>query len=120
LDHATGKTKYEDAPAGEIAGVAGVLSIGVGEDHACALRSDRTVWCWGDNRFGELGDGTLTARLTPAKVQGLERVAALSVGSRHACALLDDGTVSCWGQARYGEVGTYATDDVTTPSAVLW
>ncbi len=79
-----------------------VSSIAVGVQFSCFVRSDGTVWCWGNNADGELGDGTTTMRLVPARVLGLPdptSLPAISVtaAEQHACALISDGTVYCWG-----------------------
>ncbi len=74
----------------------GVVAISVGNadgDHACALLRDGTVRCWGENEFGQLGDGTTQQRATPVKVQGLRDVAAVVVNSYDTYALLRGGTV---------------------------
>ena len=45
-----------------------VYAVGAGNDHTCAMKVDQTVWCWGSNGAGELGDGTNTTRLLPVQV----------------------------------------------------
>ena len=64
--------------------------------HNCALLSDNTVKCWGENRYGQLGDGTKTDRTTPVLVTDLSDVKQVSAGRSHTCALLNAGTVKCW------------------------
>ena len=88
-----------------------VSAIAAGEGHSMALKSDGTVWTWGWNRDGQLGDGTTTRRSTPARVKGLTGVTAISAGSYHTVALKDDGTVWTWGQNLFGQLGdgTYGT-----------
>jgi RHS repeat-associated protein len=83
---------------GELA-PASVVSVGVGADHACALIDDGTVKCWGDNEFGQLGQGSLSPQFSsiPRAVPSLAGVAALKVKYNHTCALLVDGTITCWG-----------------------
>ena len=56
----------------------GAVAIAGGDYHSLALKSDGTVWAWGDNQFGDLGDGSTTQRLTPVQVTGLS--AASPVG----------------------------------------
>jgi alpha-tubulin suppressor-like RCC1 family protein len=112
--------KSGDSPPIEIAGLADVAALSVGNDYACALKTDKTVWCWGDNGSGQLGDGTVVSRTRPARVPGLANVVQISAGTQHACALLADRTVTCWGESATGQIGTFATNDIATPAAVTW
>lgn len=99
--------------------MAGLTQLALGNRHSCALRSDGTVACWGDNANGELGLGTVgTAMAAPATVPGLTGVRAIEAGLSHACALLGDGTVRCWGDNTYGQVGDGTMVDQGTPTAV--
>jgi len=83
-----------------------IVSLGVGERHACALTQTGAILCWGDNAFGQIGDGTTTARGVPAKVSGLTgRMAKVAAGRDHTCALATDGAVSCWGKNTEGQLG---------------
>lgn len=88
-----------------------VISIGTGRDHALALRSDGTVWAWGQNSGGELGDETTTNSRTPKPVPSLSGVIAIAVGSSHNLALKSDGTVWAWGINDKGQLG-YSTTDI--------
>lgn len=72
-------------------------SVSAGAQHTCASLLDGTVRCWGDNTFGQLGDGTSTQRLAPVVVSGLNGVNKVVAGAYHTCALLDTGVVKCWG-----------------------
>ncbi len=84
----------------------GVAAISAGWDHTCALLNTGGVKCWGDNAFGEVGDGTHTDALKPVSVSGLSSgVAAVSAGYDHTCALLNTGSVKCWGNNATGELG---------------
>lgn len=94
-------------------------SISAGAFHACALAADRTVWCWGRNHFGQLGDGTTTDRASPVPVIGLGPVAEVSAGSQHTCARLDDGTVRCWGENAAGALGDGSTRESAIPVEVV-
>ena len=68
-----------------------------GGDHTCALLMDRTVRCWGDNLFGQLGSGSTDVTPSPVAVKGLTRVVQVAAGTTQSCAVLDDATVVCWG-----------------------
>lgn len=72
--------------------------------HSLALKSDGTVWAWG-NAQGQLGDGTTTDRTSPVPAIGLTDVAAVAAGGVHSLALRNDGTVWAWGANWYGQFG---------------
>ncbi len=84
-----------------------VVSMVGGQDHTCALKTDGTVACFGDNTYGELGIGSVGgAFVEPQPVPGLSNVVALSAGrGLYTCALKADGAVLCWGNNEVGELG---------------
>ncbi len=110
-----------------ISGLAGVTQIAAGYAYTCALingGATGTVECWGNDTFGQLGNGTTTDTpvTTPAAVTGLTGVKAISASLDHTCALMnDDLTIKCWGKNSYGQLGTGAVsaDPETTPVDVL-
>ncbi len=73
--------------------------------HSCVILIDRTVKCWGDNTYGQLGDGTVKSSLTPVTVLDLTNVRQIALGGFHTCALLIDNTVKCWGGNWFGQLG---------------
>ena len=83
-----------------------------------ALKTDGTVWAWGKNDYGQLGDGTTTNRSTPAQITGLSDIIAISADNFHSLALKDDGTVWAWGKNDYGQLGDGTTSDSYTPVQV--
>ena len=92
----------------------GVVQVSAGFRHNCARKSDGTLWCWGYNDFGILGDGTLgtpdRCGPTPVQVSALgSSVARVTAGDAHTCALKTDGTVWCWGDHRDGQLGEGTT-----------
>jgi alpha-tubulin suppressor-like RCC1 family protein len=94
-------------------------TLSSGSFRTCALLDDGTVSCWGTNTYGQLGDGTNSARSTPTQTSslGTGRIAvAISAGNSHTCAILDDGTVSCWGRNNYGQLGDGTTTNRNTPN----
>lgn len=76
--------------------------IVVGNHVSCALLTDATVWCWGRNNEGQLGNGTTTDSPSPVQVK-LIGVKDIVLGAAHACALLDDESVTCWGRIHFGK-----------------
>lgn len=79
--------------------------LAAGARHTCVVMGDGAVQCWGDNRDGQLGDGTRTSRATAAPVKGVVDAVEVVAGMDHTCARRRGGEVVCWGSAEYGEVG---------------
>lgn len=98
-----------------IPGLEPVSSVGAGGYHMCVLTQDGEVSCWGDNRFGQLGDGSISSRVTPGTVQGLPPVGQLTVGDVHNCVVTTEAEIMCWGDNRYGQIGVGTTQNVLTP-----
>lgn len=96
----------------------GVTAVSAGQYFSLALQSDGTVWAWGYNAQGQLGDGTTTQRNVPVQVSGLTGVVAVSAGSSHSLALKSDGTVWAWGYNYYGQLGDGSTSQRTAPVQV--
>ena len=101
-----------------VSGLTGVTQISAGASHSLALRSDATVWAWGDNTNNELGDGTVATRYAPVAVPGLGGVTQVSAGWVHSLAVLSDGTVKDWGSNQNGELGDGTTSGRAVPTLV--
>ncbi|MDB4955639.1 MAG: regulator of chromosome condensation [Myxococcales bacterium] len=86
---------------------------------SCALHSDGTVTCWGDNSYGELGDGT-NSGTGPVKVAGLSDVVDIASGYNHNCALRSDDSVWCWGENTAGQLGASPSSTVCAYSNNMW
>lgn len=97
------------------------LSVGVfhSGSHHCALHTSGRVSCWGDNRLGQLGDGTRISRDVPMEVPGLDDVVDIVVGGAHACARRRSGELLCWGGNTHGQLGDGTTEDRDRPTRVL-
>jgi alpha-tubulin suppressor-like RCC1 family protein len=83
-----------------------------------ALRSDGTVWAWGNGATGEVGDGSFTDSLTPVQVSGLTGVTAITAGGDTVYALRSDGTVWAWGSGTSGQLGNGSTANSAVPVQV--
>jgi hypothetical protein len=92
-----------------------VAAIACGSDHALALKQDGTVWAWGRNTNGLLGDGTTNHRTLPTQVTGLTSIVALACNNTHNLALKADGTVWVWGNNTYGQLGLGTVDNGPHP-----
>lgn len=113
-----GTKKNSLGPVGVSGLGAGVASVVAGQSHTCALSTGGTVYCWGKNDAGQLGDGTNTDRLSPVEVSGLEPAVAVVVGYEHTCALTAAGGVKCWGANWSGQLGNGGGDNRSKPVAV--
>jgi hypothetical protein len=74
------------------------------------VRSNGTVWAWGDNFYGELGNGTTSGSTVPVQVNGLSNVIAIAGGYLHSLAVRSNGTVWAWGRNEHGELGNGTSD----------
>jgi RHS repeat-associated protein len=89
-----------------------------GQYHSLAVASDGSVWAWGYNADGELGDGTTASRLTPVQVNGLSDATAVAAGDLHSLALTGGGSVRSWGANAFGQLGDGTTANRTSPVQV--
>jgi len=97
---------------------ANILAMVIGDLHTCALLFGGGVRCWGDNAFGQLGDGSTEDRNRPVAV-GLDAPAtSISAGAKHSCARLNTGVVKCWGDNSYGQLGDGSQTSSATPITV--
>jgi alpha-tubulin suppressor-like RCC1 family protein len=81
-------------------------SIVSGGSHSCMVTPDEKAQCWGDNRYGQLGDGTTDDAKTPVEVLHLSHVVALGAGEWHTCAVMATGQVKCWGDNTQWQLGS--------------
>jgi alpha-tubulin suppressor-like RCC1 family protein len=96
------------------------IQIEAGKKFNCVLRGDGSVWCWGENNHGQLGDNTLTDRARPAPVMALGGFAVgLGCGGNQCCAVLTGGTVRCWGENASGQLGDRTTTERRLPVTAI-
>jgi alpha-tubulin suppressor-like RCC1 family protein len=107
-------------------GLTSVIQLSSGIGHACALKMDGTVMCWGANNYGQLGAKSkdtclaqaIPCSLTPLTVTGLTSVVEIDAGGSHTCARKMDGSVWCWGWNAMGQLGDGTTTDHLMPAPV--
>lgn len=118
-------TPSRDSGFRAVSGLSGVTAIAAGSSHSLALKSDGTVWAWGNNGNGELGVGAgVGAQSAPVRVSGevgasaLDGIVAIAAGGTFSLALKDDGGVLAWGSNESGQLGNGSTTESLTPSRV--
>jgi len=93
-------------------------SVGCGFSHTCAVLSTGVVRCWGDNQYGQLGDGLSASNSSlPVTVSGISTASSVASGYYHSCSVLADGSVRCWGRNHEGQLGE-GVDDSASPVTV--
>lgn len=112
-------------PHARPAAASDMQDIGTGSRHSCAVTKEGGVQCWGNNEYGQLGDGTTTQRNAPVDVCADDECAAplggvlrVELGFKHTCVLTVGGSVQCWGFNEYGQLGDGSTADSSTPVSV--
>ncbi|MBI4733792.1 MAG: RCC1 repeat-containing protein, partial [Rubrobacteridae bacterium] len=110
-----GTTINKTSPV-QVPGLTDVVNISAaGGMHTLALKSDGTVWAWGHNNYGQLGDGTTINKTSPVQVPGLTDVANVSGGILHSIVFKSDGTVWTWGCNIFGQIGDGTTIQRLSP-----
>jgi alpha-tubulin suppressor-like RCC1 family protein/serine/threonine protein kinase len=99
----------------EVFGVRGVTAIACGGAHNLAVKADGTVWTWGFNQYGQLGNGSDEDSYNPGQVPGLVNVIGIAGGDHYSLALRSDGTVWAWGRNREGELGNGTNTESNLP-----
>jgi alpha-tubulin suppressor-like RCC1 family protein len=102
-----------------VSGLSNVVEVSAsGHDHTCARLGSGEVYCWGRNRYGALGDGSLVDASLPVRVSLAGTASSITTGLWRSCALLASGTPVCWGHNYYGQLGDGSTNDVSAPTPV--
>jgi alpha-tubulin suppressor-like RCC1 family protein len=106
-------------PVTQVTDFSEIVAVAAGRYHSVALKkSDGTVWSWGGNEYGQLGDETKTDRLTPVQVTDLSGVEAVAAGYLYTVALESSGAVYAWGRNYFGQLGDETKIDRLTPVQV--
>jgi alpha-tubulin suppressor-like RCC1 family protein len=100
------------------AGDAQMIQTAKGGNHILLLKDDGTVFAWGGNEYGQLGDGTTTDNPSAAQVGRLTNIKAIAAGGNHSLALTADGKIWAWGLNIYGQLGDNSKSGKTTPVQV--
>ena len=112
-----GTTTQRNVPTQEVTGATDWVAVFAGTDYSAALKSDGTLWAWGSNAFGQLGDGTIVDKLVPTQeITGATDWAAVAAGSIHALALKSGGTLWAWGSNANGRLGDGTTTNRLVPT----
>ncbi len=96
-----------------------IVSVSAGEEFSVALSNQNTVYAWGDNTWGNLGNGTFSPVYDPILLQSIDNIIQVTAGSNHVIALKSDNTLLAWGKNTNGQLGygTYASSNF--PMAVV-
>jgi alpha-tubulin suppressor-like RCC1 family protein len=90
----------------QIPGLSGITTLATnGSIHSLALKNDGTVWVWGDNSHGQLGDGTTLAKFTPIQLTSFTNIESIGTGEYHSFVSRNDGTLWAWGWSALGQLG---------------
>jgi hypothetical protein len=95
----------------------GVAQVSAGGRHTMAIKKDGSLWAWGWNYYGQLGDGTKTEKTTPVKI--MDGVTQVSAGDSHTMAIKKDGSLWAWGYNSSGQLGDGTTKEKATPVKVM-
>ena len=88
-------------------------SVSTGCSHTCGIKNDSTLWCWGNNYSGQLGNGTWSSEKTPVSVG--PNFSLVSGGNVHTCGILKDESLACWGENENGQLGDGSGNNQNTP-----
>jgi alpha-tubulin suppressor-like RCC1 family protein len=104
-----------------VRGLSSVKAVAAGGSHSVALATDGTVWTWGSNSDGQLGQGSAGGKdlTSPGQVKGLDGITAIAAGRYHTLALKSDGSVWAWGSNSEGQIGNDSIQYAAAPLPVL-
>ena len=107
---------HRSSPVQTIAGGTNWKQVACGDAHSAAIKTDGTLWTWGYNNKGQLGDNTIAHRSSPVQtIAGGTTWKSVSCGSGYIAAIKTDGTLWGWGDNSYGQLGDNSTTDRSSP-----
>jgi alpha-tubulin suppressor-like RCC1 family protein len=115
----TNNSAAQTTSPAQVGGLPKIVAVAAGSYHALAIASDGSLWVWGYNNDGELGDGTYNNSLVPEKNTGISGVIAVDGGQTHSLAVKSDGTVWAWGNNGNSQLGDGTTTLRLTPVQTL-
>ena len=101
-----------------MSGLTGVVRLTAGDAHFCAVVTPGHVYCWGSNRYGQVGNGSVTDATMPVAVTGPRHVVDITGGASHTLALGSDGIVWGWGRNDHAQLGDGTETDRHAPVVV--
>ena len=115
--------EYRTTPSVPVVGDEGLTlnatSIASGYWHVCALLGGGNVTCWGNNQYGQLGNGATGDTSAAVQVLNITSARTIALGHHHSCALLRSGVIKCWGRNANGQLGDETMDDRSSPVEVV-
>ncbi len=102
----------------QVLNISNIISISAGFMYSMALKSDGSVWAWGRNNWGQIGNNGSSTITRPVQVWTISNIEKISAGERHSMALKSDGSVWAWGNNDYGQLGDGTATNRTTPIQV--
>lgn len=115
-----GSTPATQLTPAEISGGGQWVDVSAGRVHACGIKSDHTLWCWGQQSSGRLGNGaTATSSISsPVLVNGGHTWKAIGAATNQTCGIITDGKLYCWGSGTYGVLGNGSPSSISSPVQV--
>jgi YD repeat-containing protein len=102
----------------QVPGLDNVIDVSGGDGFTGVLKADGTVWTWGYNLYGQLGDATFSGSSSPVQVHGLDQVKLFAARDYHDLAVKQDGSAWAWGSGTNGELGDNQTANSDVPVQV--
>jgi alpha-tubulin suppressor-like RCC1 family protein len=113
-----GNTTFTVDTPRQVQTLTNAIDVDGGFHHSLGIRADSTVWAWGENNYGQLGNGTFNDTSLPVQVKNIDSAIQVAAGSNYSLALKSDGTVWAWGRNTYGQLGDNSTVDRALPVKV--